>query len=41
MATVRDRITELRRVPARDLIANPKNWRTHPKAQAGSERRTT
>ncbi len=30
---IRDRIVELRRVPARDLIPNPKNWRTHPKAQ--------
>ncbi len=30
---IRDRIKELRRVPARDLIPNPKNWRTHPKAQ--------
>jgi len=29
----RDRIRELRRVPAERLIANPKNWRTHPKAQ--------
>jgi len=30
---IRDRILELRRVPARTLLANPKNWRTHPKAQ--------
>ena len=30
---IRDRIVELRRVPARDLLPNPKNWRTHPKAQ--------
>ncbi len=29
----RDRIKELRRVPAGELQANPKNWRTHPKAQ--------
>jgi len=30
---VRDRIKELRRVPASELIPNPKNWRTHPIAQ--------
>lgn len=30
---IRDRIRELRRVRAGDLIPNPKNWRTHPKAQ--------
>ena len=29
----RDRIKELRRVPARQLKANPKNWRTHPRRQ--------
>jgi hypothetical protein len=29
----RDRIKELRRVPASQLKPNPKNWRTHPKAQ--------
>jgi DNA modification methylase len=29
----RDRIRELRRVPARQLLPNPKNWRTHPKSQ--------
>jgi len=27
---IRDRIKELRRVPASELIPNPKNWRTHP-----------
>lgn len=32
-ANIRDRITDFRRVRAADLIANPKNWRTHPKAQ--------
>lgn len=32
--TLRDRIVELRRVPARDLIPNPKNWRRHPEAQS-------
>ncbi len=33
---IRDRIRELRRVPASTLLANPKNWRTHPKAQAAA-----
>lgn len=31
---VRDRIKDLRRVPARDLVVNPRNWRKHPAAQA-------
>ena len=31
---IRDRIRELRRVPAKELVPNPKNWRRHPKAQA-------
>lgn len=30
---MRDRVKELRRVPASELRANPKNWRTHPPAQ--------
>jgi hypothetical protein len=30
---IRDRIKELRRVPAAQLLPNPKNWRTHPPAQ--------
>lgn len=30
---IRDRIRELRRVPARELRANPRNWRTHPQRQ--------
>lgn len=30
---IRDRIRELRRVPASELVPNPKNWRTHPAAQ--------
>lgn len=30
---IRDRIRELRRVPASQLAPNPKNWRTHPPAQ--------
>ena len=35
---IRDRIKELRRVKASDLIPNPRNWRTHPKAQADALR---
>lgn len=35
---IRDRIRELRRVPARELLPNPKNWRRHPKAQADALR---
>jgi len=30
---IRDRIKELRRVPARQLRPNPKNWRVHPQSQ--------
>lgn len=30
---IRDRIKELRRVKAAELLPNPKNWRTHPKSQ--------
>lgn len=30
---IRDRIKEFRRVPARELVPNPKNWRTHPDRQ--------
>lgn len=30
---IRSRVKELRHVPASDLRPNPKNWRTHPKAQ--------
>jgi len=30
---IRNRVKELRQVPASDLRPNPKNWRTHPKAQ--------
>jgi len=30
---IRDRVVELRRVRAGDLHPNPKNWRTHPRAQ--------
>ena len=35
---IRDRIRELRRVPASELRPNPKNWRTHPQAQANALR---
>jgi DNA modification methylase len=35
---IHDRIRELRRVPATELLANPKNWRRHPKAQADALR---
>lgn len=30
---IRDRIKELRRVPASQLRPSPRNWRTHPKSQ--------
>lgn len=30
---VKDRIKDFRRVPARELLPHPKNWRTHPPAQ--------
>jgi hypothetical protein len=30
---IKDRIVELRRVRAADLLANPKNWRRHPPEQ--------
>jgi ParB-like chromosome segregation protein Spo0J len=30
---IRDRIRELRRVRASELVPNPKNWRRHPTAQ--------
>src|SRR3954454_4383739 len=35
---IRDRVKELRRVRAGDLRPNPKNWRTHSKAQADALR---
>lgn len=31
--TIRNRIKELRRVPASSLLPNPKNWRMHPEKQ--------
>jgi DNA modification methylase len=36
--SLRDRVIELRRVPSSDLLPNPKNWRTHPKAQKNALR---
>jgi hypothetical protein len=33
-----DRIKELRRVRAKDLLPNPKNWRRHPKTQVDALR---
>src|SRR5437879_2420739 len=35
---IRDRIEELRRVRARDLRPNPRNWRVHPKPQVDALR---
>jgi len=35
---IRDRIRELRRVPAKELLPNTKNWRRHPKAQVDALR---
>jgi DNA modification methylase len=35
---VRDRIKELRRVKASELVSNPKNWRRHPKEQSAAMR---
>jgi DNA modification methylase len=35
---IRDRVVEMRRVRAKDLLPNPKNWRRHPKAQADALR---
>ena len=38
VGAIRDRIVELRRVPASELRPNPKNWRTHPEAQRAAMR---
>src|SRR5271169_4925418 len=38
MLPIRDRIKEFRRVQATELVRNPKNWRTHPKAQQAALR---
>ena len=35
---IRDRIKDLRRVKAKDLLPNPKNWRRHPKNQVDALR---
>lgn len=35
---LRDRIMDFRRVPASELLPNPKNWRTHPEAQRNALR---
>ena len=35
---MQDRVKELRRVPASELRANPKNWRRHPPAQEAALR---
>jgi DNA modification methylase len=37
-APIRDRIRELRRVPASELIANDLNWRVHPQSQQNALR---
>jgi hypothetical protein len=31
--SIRDRIRELRRIPAADLLPHPRNWRKHPRGQ--------
>jgi len=36
--TMKDRVKELRRVPASELRANPKNWRRHPPSQEAALR---
>jgi DNA modification methylase len=35
---IRDRVKELKRIRARDLRPNPRNWRTHPLAQQNALR---
>jgi hypothetical protein len=35
---IRDRVVELRRVPASQLKPSPRNWRSHPKEQADALR---
>jgi hypothetical protein len=34
----RDRVVELRRVKASDLLPNPRNWRRHPPRQVAALR---
>ena len=38
MVSIRDRIIDLRRVPASELIPNPLNWRRHPQSQQNALR---
>jgi hypothetical protein len=38
MMEIRDRVVELRRVRAGELLPHPKNWRRHPKIQADALR---
>lgn len=35
---IRNRVVELKRVRAKDLVPNPKNWRRHPQVQANALR---
>src|SRR5258708_29105403 len=35
---IRDRVRELRRVPAAELLPHARNWRRHPPAQAAALR---
>lgn len=37
---IRDRIREFKRVPANQILPNPKNWRTHSDKQANAMRAT-
>ena len=37
-AHIRDRVKELRRVPASQLLEHPRNWRRHPEAQSAAMR---
>jgi hypothetical protein len=36
--TIKDRIVELRRVEARELVSNPRNWRRHPARKSAALR---
>ena len=38
MTEIKDRIKELRRVPASQLLEHPRNWRRHPEAQSAAMR---
>ncbi len=35
---IHDRITDFRRIPAKDLKPNPRNWREHPTVQSDALR---